>query len=294
MLYPDCILEDKRNCGESLLRQGQMVMLRLLRIVDFICRENKISYWLDSGTLLGAVRHRGFIPWDDDIDIVMPRLDFERFIEIAKAQLPDSVMLDLRGERRDNHFALNPCKLRDLNSAILEPCSQESENNGIYIDIFPFDRFSPRNSLRFKYEKLLKLSYRSIGKLKDSVYYKDLSFSRRIYSFFNPLWLGLFSGYQKLAKREILVSQRRNSRGFQIGFGFDVPFCWYFDPDFIFPLKEAEFEGYKFFIPNKETHYLALFYGDNFMTLPPLDKRKSHAIKIIPDLKRFPEEVCSQ
>ena len=74
-LYPD-----NRQEGETVLRQAQLVMLRMLKIIDYICRKHDISYWMCSGTLLGAVRHKGFIPWDDDLDICMIREDYERFV----------------------------------------------------------------------------------------------------------------------------------------------------------------------------------------------------------------------
>ena len=87
------IFIDNRQCGDTVLRQSQLVMLRILKTVDSICKENNISYWLDSGTLLGAARHGGFIPWDDDIDIMMLREDYELFKEIAKKELPEDMFL---------------------------------------------------------------------------------------------------------------------------------------------------------------------------------------------------------
>lgn len=87
-LYPD-----NRQEGETVLRQAQLVMLRMLKIIDYICRKHDISYWMCSGTLLGAVRHKGFIPWDDDLDICMIREDYERFVEIAVNEFPEDMML---------------------------------------------------------------------------------------------------------------------------------------------------------------------------------------------------------
>ena len=96
-LYPD-----NRQEGETVLRQAQLVMLRMLKIIDYICRKHDISYWMCSGTLLGAVRHKGFIPWDDDLDICMIREDYERFVEIAVNEFPEDMMLQTR--ETDPHY----------------------------------------------------------------------------------------------------------------------------------------------------------------------------------------------
>ena len=93
------ILQEKLN-------QIQAANLKMLKEIDRICRKHDISYRLDSGTLIGAVRHKGFIPWDDDADIIMRRNDWERFREVAPAELPDSMELMTpfdSGLCRENH-----------------------------------------------------------------------------------------------------------------------------------------------------------------------------------------------
>ena len=75
------------------LRDAQMLMVEILEDVHNLCEKHGLKYFLDGGTLIGAVRHKGFIPWDDDIDIGMPREDYEKFIEIAKKELPDNLFL---------------------------------------------------------------------------------------------------------------------------------------------------------------------------------------------------------
>ena len=82
---------DNREEGCDELGQAKLVMLKLLRVFDDICRKNNLKYWLDGGTLIGAIRHNGFIPWDDDIDVAMLSDDYEKFIEIAQQELPDDV-----------------------------------------------------------------------------------------------------------------------------------------------------------------------------------------------------------
>ncbi len=287
MIDLDLLIEDNRAEGETTLRQAQLVMLRNLRIVDNICRRHELRYWLCSGTLLGAVRHQGFIPWDDDIDIAMPREDYEKFLAIAADELPDSVMLDLRIASTPSRYNIIPCKIRDLNSIIVEPGNNfEGAYQGIFLDIFPFDWFSPKNTFRFKYEHFLKSAYIFIVKLKESIFYKQESSGRRFLSYFNFLWLLLFKGILKISRKEIERNLRGEVGKAQLGFGYDVPFHGYFDPIEIFPLKEAFFEGYEFFVPKRSDQYLKKLFGSDFMTPPPVENRKTHSLKIIPDLKK--------
>lgn len=78
------MLKDDREKGKNVNEQARLIMLKLLRELDRICTKYDIPYWLDGGTLLGAIRHGGFIPWDDDIDVAMLRNDYYRFLEVAK------------------------------------------------------------------------------------------------------------------------------------------------------------------------------------------------------------------
>ena len=120
------------------LRACQLKQLAILEVVDKICRRNFISYWLDGGTLLGAVRHGGFIPWDDDIDIAMRSEDLRRFAEVAAAELPDGLFLQTR--QTDPEVEEPIVKVRDLNSFYVEAGDNfaAAYQKGLYVDIFPF------------------------------------------------------------------------------------------------------------------------------------------------------------
>ena len=90
------MLKDDREKGKNVNEQARLIMLKLLRELDRICTKYDIPYWLDGGTLLGAIRHGGFIPWDDDIDVAMLRNDYYRFLEVAKTELRDYIYLQTR------------------------------------------------------------------------------------------------------------------------------------------------------------------------------------------------------
>ena len=116
------------------------VQLGLLHEVDRICREHGIAYMAVHGTLLGAVRHRGFIPWDDDADIAMPRPEYDRFLEIARRELREPYFLQTP-DREPGCFFGGYTKLRDSRTAALEERNRGRKfNQGIWIDIFPLDR----------------------------------------------------------------------------------------------------------------------------------------------------------
>src|SRR5690242_9470114 len=87
----NCLFPDNRENGETRLRQCQLVMLRMFKIFDFLCTRHQIKYFLTGGSLIGAVRHQGFIPWDDDLDVGMTRENYERFIQYAVPELPNDI-----------------------------------------------------------------------------------------------------------------------------------------------------------------------------------------------------------
>ena len=118
------------------LRRAQLKQLTILEEIDRICRKHSIRYWLDGGSLLGAVRHGGFIPWDDDIDIAMPLEDMQRFVEIAPKELREGLRLQTP-ETEDTREPI--VKVRDLNSFYVEGNEDFSLNysKGLFVDIFP-------------------------------------------------------------------------------------------------------------------------------------------------------------
>ena len=110
----DSELRKRFNPDGSLLRRQQLRMLELLEVIDVICRKHQIPYWLSSGTLIGAARHKGFIPWDDDLDIEMLRSDYLRLLKVLPQELPDN--LALQTNETDPNYIFIYGKLRDKDS----------------------------------------------------------------------------------------------------------------------------------------------------------------------------------
>ena len=279
ILYPD-----KRHTGKTVLRQAQLVMLRMLCIIDHICKEHDLKYWLCSGTLLGAFRHKGFIPWDDDLDICMLREDYEKFIAIAQKELPDDIFVQTRETDKLYDYLPLPCKVRDKKSLILsEGFENKKYNMGIFVDIFPADRYHA-DTQTLKKEKRLKTLFFLLSKGADLELSRNKSLFRRLLGYTSPIFKQLLS---LLLKRTQLISEENKQLGDNclIGPGLDTPWRRYFKPDEIFPIKEIEFEGLLFMCPNNPESYLTQVFGPDYMTPPPIEEQVAkHAMRLKPIL----------
>ncbi len=266
-LYPD-----NRRQGETVLRQAQLVMTRMFKIIDHICRTHQLRYWMCSGTLLGAVRHQGFIPWDDDLDICMIREDYNRFLQIAPHELPKDLFLQTRQTDPGYDYLALPCKIRDTKSLIISNGTEHKKyQKGLFIDIFPADRYHLQPQL-LKQEQKGKTYFYLLCKGIDAELDKQHSLAKRIVSLSKPLLRYLAKRY--LLKAEKLAENNLNlGKDCLIGHGFDTPWRRYFLYDEIFPLREYTFEGHPFFGPNNADAYLTQLYGKSYMTPPPPEKR---------------------
>ena len=135
------------------------VQLDLLDRLQKVCIRHKLKYYACGGTMLGAVRHKGFIPWDDDIDIMMPREDYDRFCEIAPQEFHEPYFFQT--EATDPGYLLRHAKIRNSNTAAIQHALsryQCSFNQGIFIDIFPLDKLpDDKNELETYYDRMWKL-----------------------------------------------------------------------------------------------------------------------------------------
>ena len=250
-------LRVKYNPEGSRLREHQLRTLEILKVVDSICKANGINYWLSSGTLLGAVRHGGFIPWDDDVDIEMLREDFEKFNEIVPRYLPD--YLKLQNHRSDKCYYWPFSKVRDERYPIKEVFNTDIryKYHGIYIDIFCIEKgtlFFSKISKWLHYKLCLGRScYKSTPKLYLAFIYNVLTYL--VYPFFR-----------------MCVSFSSASKLFQT---FGTGFHKHREMSDLFPLAQIEFEGLMFNAPKDCHAYLKRIYGD-YMKLPDESKIVSH------------------
>lgn len=135
-------MNNSLNENKEILRKHQLCLLSMLKEIDKVCKKNNIKYMLFAGSTLGAVRHEGFIPWDDDLDIIMLRPDYERFLEVAEKEL-DSKEFFVQKEFSE-HWPMHFSKIRKNNTAFIEKyySNDKKRHQGVYIDIFPCDNLS--------------------------------------------------------------------------------------------------------------------------------------------------------
>ena len=273
--------------ADTTLREAQMIMLEILKEVDRICREENIEYWLDGGTLLGAIRHKGFIPWDDDIDIAMRYADYERFLEIAPKKLSQEFFFQTN--KTDKNMFSFWIKIRDRKSLLVEDPNAQC-HQGIFIDIFPFDSFydypSRNRWWRKIFQQLSKVSL-SLEKSRRNFLRYPIFAKKNIVKnvsrvLFKPIANILyFLNVDSIIKfhRKIRKYVGDDSLKIKLGHGVLLPWHRIFNHETVFPLRLIQFEDATFCAPNNYHEYLTISYGD-YMQLPPMEKRVQHHILI--------------
>ena len=251
-------LREKFNPDGSQLRKQQMRMLEILKEVDRICKKHHIQYWLSSGTLLGAARHKGFIPWDDDLDIEMLLPDYRRLMKILPEELPDN--LALQNVKTDPNYFFFYAKVRDRNSFLAESNHYDRvwKERGIYIDIFPF--YKQPLWVHLLSEKTHGHVYKIMNRMGDGN--KGL-WKVRLITRFNRFII------HPLLKVLCKLCHARET------YGLGIPYHDARLMEDILPLTEMEFENMRFPVP-KDTHkVLTLKYGD-YMKLPEITEFHPH------------------
>lgn len=253
------------------LRECQLKQLHILECFDCICKKHGLQYWLDGGTLLGAVRHGGAIPWDDDIDVGMPLADLKKFLEIAPQELPDEIFLQTR--RTDPDYRCYFPKLRDKNSFFVEYVDDFtlSYQKGIFIDIFAFISY-PSISHRIIHF-FTKGIYKSLYILRKKYYLNFRALIRWGYFGIKYLLFYLIMKVLFLFKGKRYMGNILECNKYGIMHRIDC----------IFPLSEILYEGYSFSAPANPDTYLKELYG-NYMQLPSERGRECHAFYINPML----------
>ena len=241
------------------LRDIQLLYLELLRFIDNVCNKYDINYWLSDGTLIGAVRHGGFIPWDDDIDLSIMRDDYEKLIEVLPKEIKkhDYLMkecgLSLLRDNHVNYFKdfnsvydvegdmnlLDSEKFMFLQIAWLKPY--------VKIDFFPKDYVNEDKldyfknnyiSTKYKFNQEVKNGKKQFNK-EFNLKYNDLGFTKDKTKYLND-------GLDTL----------------------QLTPSWLWETDKVFPLNKIEFEGHVFNCPKDSMHFLEVVYGPDIMHLP--------------------------
>lgn len=247
--------------------------LKIMDEIHRICIKNNLKYYLIGGSLLGAIRHNGFIPWDDDLDIAMPRKDYDKFIKLCSDQLNDKFYLD--SLENNDKYCFGFAKVRMKNTIYEEKYQiNQSVPKGIWVDVFPLDDAKDEYNWFQRWQAIV-----------NTYCLKSLSYQT------NTTNMSLKSYQKKLIKlisllprKKIIEMQKRNTRkcngkkynyyinfSSQYGIKKQTHLKKNFDEGILY-----NFEGKKYYGPKNGKEILKKIYGKNFMDLPPLEKRITH------------------
>ena len=275
---------------QSVLRKLQLVEKDILMDVVRVCDENDIEYFLSSGTLLGAVRHGGFIPWDDDVDIEMPVKEYYRFLEIAQKCLGEKYFV--QNYMTDPNYNFAYTRIRKNNTTFLDVYHQAYQiHHGIWIDIFPVVSVNPGFTLSLKRKWLSLCNFIQIQNSIDS--HKE-----EFKNMLGPCGLFIIRLFSMLP---IKTRQAIHRGMLKVVFDADPDKCthmanvWgnitsvYPKEVYIGEPQWIEFEGVPLKAPHDSIRYLEIKYGD-YLTPPPVDQRKGHGESCIIDFENSYEK----
>ena len=263
-----------REMTKEELRRMQLIQLELLQEVDRICTKHHISYSVEGGTLLGAVRHKGFIPWDDDVDIAMVRSEYRKFCKVCKKEL-DSEKYFFQNHDTDPEYRWGYAKvLKNGTSFVRYGQEHLKMRRGVYVEIFPMDGI-PEGPIEKKFYNFLrvccrKVMWSEVGKISCK------SIGMR-------LWFGMVNRIpvdKAFAMLEFL-SKKYDERRARYVTCLSFPDCWVkgepgFKREYYLNTKRMLFEGEEINVPQKETELLVTLYGNDYMTPPPEKERGTH------------------
>lgn len=270
-----------REYDDNTLKTLQSIQLMMLRDFDALCRKNGIDYFAVGGTAIGVVRHKGFIPWDDDIDLGLLRKDYNRFLEIADGAYNGKYRL-LTAEA-DPKYPLMTCRWTLTGTVFREECMKNLDCDfGIFLDLYSFE-YIPENERAMRRQWLEAWFW---GKLlvmywvrRPSLYFAGLR-AKLAYAVCTAGYYGLrllrIRPHYLHRKAKEATTRYSGTETDRIAYMFDPkPFLSILRISDIFPMKRAVFGGVEINIPGNIDGYLSLRYGD-YMTLPPEGRRHNH------------------
>lgn len=290
---PDSFLKEETRNGYYVSADTKKVWaveLDLLCELDRVCQKHGLKYYVDSGTLLGAIRHKGFIPWDDDIDVVMLREDYDRFISLAD-EFQDPYFLQTA--YTDEGYIRGHAQIRNSSTTgmLRKEALSVPYNQGIFLDVFPVDF---HNKLAFF--DFIKLKKCQLAKRKLSLYTWDGSGEKNLKYAFKKIaqkplrkkdFYKLYKKYESASRNTFMKGNTVDKWSFYLDHkkNKNIPID-YFDE-----IVYLDFEFLKVPAPHKYHEMMVLFYGENYMT--PLNIPTDHG-DVIFDTERSYKEVIAE
>lgn len=255
--------------------------LEILKDFINVCEENNLTYFGFAGTGIGALRHGGFIPWDDDIDIAMPRADYNKMTKLFKKKFSDKYTV-VNAEEFDDFPVMNTHIIINDSLFVTEEERNLKYPKGIFLDIFPLDKTAPSDKLLKKqaytawfFSKLLILKHIPFPHVPFTGIKAKLAHIVTAIAWF---FLNLFCIPHKFLYNKAKSASCKYNNTDSDAYGFfcsTVVFAQTYSKDDIFPLRSISFEGIDMNFPHKLEKTLTNVFGD-FMQLPPPEKRKNH------------------
>ncbi|MBQ6198616.1 MAG: LicD family protein [Bacteroidales bacterium] len=245
-------------------------LLSILNSVTLFCQKNNIQYYLAWGTLIGAVRHKGFIPWDDDIDIWMPRSDYNRFIELY-----DNQIFHFRSMQTEEDFPLCFGKVCDERFSAID---EYDKDFGLYVDIFPLDGLptdltdAKKHINRIRRQEVLWSSQVLTRRMPISIKLP----AKKILKIIGARLIHPFVSVKKIREKLTLLCEKYKWEDSVNIIDYSVNCV--FNKGMFVPSDERVFEGYTYFVPGDYDSILRMYYG-NYMEIPPESERINHGIK---------------
>lgn len=248
------------------LRKAQLRLLDMLLEFDRICKKHNIKYFLSGGTCLGAIRHGGFIPWDDDIDIDVWHTDYEKLVEIVPRELNEKFIMQTSGN--DPSFTRGYMRIVDTGTVVDYEDNSVRDHyvfKGLWLDILPVKKCS---------------SYR-IKKLLDHVYSGSWTNAtiKRGARWKYYISCAIFPVAKLIVKLTNIFDEYYSSDN-KISHDYGTSMAPKLTKSDCFPVGKISFEGYEFYGPHDPHKYLVGLYGENYMTIPSKENRQVHAQQI--------------
>ena len=259
------------------MTEKQELLLQLFREVDAICKKHNLRYVMAGGTLIGVLRNEGFIPWDDDVDIYMPKSDWDKFVEICKTEIPQNRALYCSDVDRTytNGF---PRYGGTDSCAIHKHQIIGDDKAGEIIDVLTLDPI-PDDDREYEKYRTHMMIYTDLLNISMVVGARwEIPAFQYLYWLFRYKFFGKDRTLKKLEKIMFSYKEEECSR-YAMRWG-GCPFL--FDKDMMFPVKYMNFEGEKVMIPHRTSDYLIWHYGDEWSYIPPHGERESHESIYVP------------